>query len=274
MRPHRRLAVTLKARQQPPCSMPLSIVLHPVRELRPGVHRHVSAEDYLRGLSKTELCHFFASWVESQATRALDARSATVPEATAKQSQSAGAKVALGRHGLQDSTEADSTSNEPGFRTSGVRLQSGSVLSVHSAGGIRRSNFFIELSWQAAVPKDSQVMLQSAESFLESGMPVELGPAIELPAASEADKSSWHEQSAQCQLASHPAENGVQSPKSAALLPVSGGTVPLLIAQHLHDWKIPPIAYSPALQHSHFFVHEPGSGAFKGPPSEAIAHVY
>ena len=116
-------------------------------------------------------------------------------------------------------------------------------------------------------------MLQSADSFLESGMPVELGPAIELPAASKADRSSWHEQSAQGHLASHPAENGAQSPNSAALLPVSGGTVPLVIAQHLHGWKSPPIAYSHVLQYLQISFHEP-SGALKGPPCEAIARVY
>ena len=221
--PHRRLACSLKARQQPPSSLPLSVVLHPVRELRPGVHRLVEAEVDLQALSRDELRKLFASWLASQATPAVDPEHGTAPGWPSEQPQKSEAEAEPGNEGPDGTGDPGSASHGGSVEGPGVALQSGSALSVQSADGMRKSSFFLELTWQLAAPKDSHLMLQSAQSFLESGVPVELGPGVELPAAPRAAKSGWHEQAPQSLVASHPAANDESvSSGAGAPLHVSG----------------------------------------------------
>ena len=221
--PHRRLACTLKARQPPPSSLPLAVVLRPVRELRPGVHRRVGAEVALQALSRDELRKLFASWLASQATPAADSEPGTAPGLPSQRLQGTEAEAMRGVEGPNRTVDPGSTSDGCSAEPPGVALQSGSVLSVQSADGMRKSSFFLELTWQPAAPKDSHLMLQGAQSFLESGVPVELGPGVELPAAIRAARSGWHEQSAQSLMASHPAASDASTPNGVgAPLHVSG----------------------------------------------------
>ena len=219
VRPHRRLAVTLKARHLI-ARQPLAVTLHPVRELRPGVHRLVSTEVDLQSLSRTELRHFFAMWLACQGSAAPEPRK-FVSSPVASKAQSAERMAGSDQQGF---TEGSSAANECiSSDAAMVPLQSGSVLSMQSAGGERSSSFFVELSWQPGAPKDSQIMLQSAQGFLKSGVPAELGPAIELPAASQPHRSSWYAGHEHSHAASHPAQNGKQAADNRpSLLPPSG----------------------------------------------------
>ena len=224
VRPHRRLAVTLRAGQQPQ-STPLAVVLHPVRELTPGIHRLISAEVDLQGLSSSKLRQFFASWLACQGAPTLHSSSVqtqSMPPAT--ETQDAGVGARSGIADTESHTAGDGAIAQQLLEASAVPLQSGSMLSLQSADGERRSSFFVELSWPAAVLKDSQVMLQSAEAFLESSTQVELGPAIELPAASKADKSDWQEASSQSLINRHSADSGKQATDGTTSPPVSGGS--------------------------------------------------
>ncbi|CAK0784927.1 hypothetical protein CVIRNUC_008132 [Coccomyxa viridis] len=195
LRPHRRLAVTLKAAQQPG-SAPLSVVLHPVRELRPGVHRLVSAEVDLQGLGAPDLRSFFASWLACQAAAGAHSPGCSTPEAaqSASMPQEAGSGQGFRAAQMQSDAEKNGKSSQSSCVNMAVPVQSGSIVSVQSADGERTSSFFIELSWQAGEPKECQFMLQSAAAFLESSTSVQLGPALELPAVAQRDKSAWPDQ--------------------------------------------------------------------------------
>ena len=219
VRPHRRLAVTLKARHLT-ALQPLAVTLHPVRELRPGVHRLVSAEVDLQSLSRTELRQFFAMWLACQGSAAPEP-SNFVSSPVTSQARPAERMAGSDQQGL---TEGSSAANECiSSDAAAVPLQSGSVLSMQSAGGERSSSFFVELSWQPGTPRDSQLMLQSAQVFLKSGVPAEVGPAIELPAASQPNRSSWHAGLEHSHSASHPTQNGKQAADNRpSLLPPSG----------------------------------------------------
>ena len=213
------MACILKARGQPASSLPLAVVLHPIRELRPGVHRQLKAEVDLQSLSRDELRSFFVAWLASQAAPASAAEPGTALPSKPEQARKGGAETAPGDDIPSRDVAPGSATYESDAEAAAVAVETGSMLSVQSADGKRKSSFFVELTWQAAAPKESHLMLQSAQSFLESGVPVELGPGVELPAALKADKSSWHGQYAQSPAASHsaaangqPASNGAGAP--------------------------------------------------------------
>ena len=181
----------VKAAPQP-SSAPLSVVLHPVRELRPGVHRLVSAEVDLQGLSAPDMLNFFASWLACQA--AAGAHSTPEAAQSASMPQEAVPEQGFRAAQVQRDAEGNSRSSQSSCGDVAVPAQSGSIVSVQSADGERRSSFFVELSWQAGVPKESQFLLQSAAAFLQSSTPVQLGPALELPAVAQQDRSAWPDQ--------------------------------------------------------------------------------
>ena len=215
--PHRRVACILKARQQPPSSLPLAVVLHPIRELRWGVHRKLRTEVDLQALSRDELCSFFVAWLASQAAPAAQPDSTSV--LTAEQARHDGTGAAPGDDTPDGAVESGRTASGSGVEAPAVALETGSMLSVQSADGQRKSSFFVELTWQAAAPKESHLMLQSAQAFHTSGVPVEMGPGVELPAASKADKPGWHGQPVHSPAASQsaaaigiPATNGAGAP--------------------------------------------------------------
>lgn len=222
--PHRRVACILKARHQPASSLPLAVVLHPIRELRPGVHRQLSAEVDLQGLSRDELRSFFVAWLASQAAPASAAEPGTASEPKSERAQKGGAEASPGDEATNGAVRSGSATDGRDAEAPIVALETGSMLSVQSADGKRKSSFFLELTWQAAAPKESHLMLQSAQAFLQSGVPVELGPGVELPASSKGEKSGWHGQSAQGPATSHSAAaEGLQASKGAgAPLHVSG----------------------------------------------------
>ena len=187
--------MTLKAAEQP-SSMPLSVVLHPVRELRPGVHRLVNAEVDLQGLTAQDMRSFFASWLACQAAAGAHSPGCSSPEAAQSASMPQEAVSDQGSQAaqMQSGAEGNGRSSQSSCDGIAVPVQSGSIASVQSMDGERRSSFFIELSWQAGEPKESQFLLQSAAAFLEISTPVQLGPALELPAVAQQDKSAWPDQ--------------------------------------------------------------------------------
>lgn len=228
LEPRRRVACFLKARHQPFSSLPLSVVLHPVRELRPGVHRHLDAGVDLQALGRDELCGFFVSWLASQAASTpsiyppSDAEPgiASGPESAQAQKCRAEAPGDACPDRARKSGSADSGSE---VEAPGVALETGSVMSAQSADGRRKSSFFLELNWRPGVPKESHLMLQSAQAFLHSGVPVELGPGIELPAAAKADTSGWQGQPVQSlALRQSAANEQAASSGAGAPLHVSG----------------------------------------------------
>ena len=227
LQPHRRLAVTLKAAQQPG-SAPLSVVLHPVRALRPGVHRLVSAKVDLQGLAAPDLRGFFASWLACQAAAGAHSPGCSSPEAAQSASMPQEAGPEHGSRAAQVQRNAEGKgSSQSSCDYIAVPVQSGSILSVQSADGERTSSFFIELSWQAGEPKESQFLLQSAAAFLESSTPVQLGPALELPAVAQQDKSAWPEQTRQ-------SSSSTSSTQAAASPPCLSGTHLLFICHDNH----------------------------------------
>ena len=217
--PHRRVACFLKARHQPASSLPLAVVLHPIRELRPGVHRQLKAEVDLQGLSRDELRSFFVAWLASQATPVPEAQPDSASAFTIGQALNNDTGATPGEVTPNGDAELGSAAHGRNAEAPAVALETGSMLSVQSADGKQKSSFFLELTWQAAAPKDSHLMLQSPQAFLQSGVPVEMGPGVELPASSKADKASWQGRSPQSATANHsaaaeglPASSGAGAP--------------------------------------------------------------
>ena len=225
--------MTLKAAQQPG-SAPLSVVLHPVRELRPGVHRLVSAEVDLQGLGAPDLRSFFASWLACQAAAGAHSPGCSTPEAaqSASMPQEAGSGQGFRAAQMQSDAEKNGKSSQSSCVNMAVPVQSGSIVSVQSADGERTSSFFIELSWQAGEPKECQFMLQSAAAFLESSTSVQLGPALELPAVAQRDKSAWPDQA----RLSSSSTSGTQAATSP---PSLSGTHLLLACHDYHTVLLP-----------------------------------
>ena len=230
LEPHRRVACILKARHAPASSLPLSVVLHPIRELRPGVHRQHDAEVDLWALGRDELRSFFVSWLASQAAPASDTEPGTVSASKSAKAQTCVVE-APGDARPDRAEKLGSASSGREVAAPGVALETGSVLSTQSADGRQTSSFFLELTWRPGVPKESHLMLQSAQAFLQSGVPVELGPAVELPAVAKADTSGWQGQPAQSLVARQSAANGQPASAGAgAPLRVSGQTQKLPVA--------------------------------------------
>ena len=220
--------MTVQAAQQPG-SATLAVVLHPVRELRPGVHRLVSAEVDLQGLSAPDMRGLFASWLACQAAAGAHGPGCSTPEAaqSASMPQESGSGHGHRADKMQSDAAMNGRSSQGSCNDLEVPVQSGSILSVQSADGEKCSSFFIELNWQAGEPKESQFLLQSAAAFLESGTQVQLGPALELPTVAQRDKSAWPEQA---RLSS----SSASSTQAAASPPSLSGTHLLFICHDDH----------------------------------------
>ena len=233
--------MNLKAAQQPG-SAPLSVVLHPVRALRPGVHRHVSAEVDLQGLSAPDLRGFFASWLACQAAAGAHSPGCSTPEAaqSASMPQGPGSGQGFRAAQMQSDAKRNGRSSQSSCDGIAVPVQSGSIVSVQSADGERTSSFFIELSWQAGEPKECQFLLQSAATFSESSTPVQLGPALELPAVAQRDKSAWPDQA---RLSS----SSTSSTQAAASPPSLSGTLLLITSNADHTILQPPLVLTAEL---------------------------